>query len=134
MGGILSSLLLDTHVLYWLTAAPGELSGVARRAIDEADELGVAAITWYEFAWLAEHDRFRTDRPLREWIAELAQSFRTIVLTPSIGTTAGGLPDAIGGDPVDRLIYATALETGMRLVTKDHRLRRFKGPRDICVW
>jgi PIN domain nuclease of toxin-antitoxin system len=32
------------------------------------------------------------------------------------------------------LIYATAIERGWELVTKDHRLRRHRHPRPITVW
>ncbi|MGA7172242.1 MAG: PIN domain-containing protein, partial [Candidatus Dormiibacterota bacterium] len=44
------------------------------------------------------------------------------------------LPESFPGDPADRLIYATALETGWRLVTKDQRMRRQPQPRRITVW
>ena len=49
----MSALLLDTHVLYWLWAGDTDrISATARRALDAADELSVAAITWYEMALL----------------------------------------------------------------------------------
>ena len=34
----------------------------------------------------------------------------------------------------DRLIYATAVEHGWQLVTKDNRLRRHRHPRSVTVW
>jgi len=34
----------------------------------------------------------------------------------------------------DRLIYATAVERGCRLVTKDGRMRRHRHPRTVTVW
>jgi PIN domain nuclease of toxin-antitoxin system len=34
------------------------------------------------------------------------------------------LPSSFPGDPADRLVYATAVEHGCLLVTKDHRQRR----------
>jgi PIN domain nuclease of toxin-antitoxin system len=36
------------------------------------------------------------------------------------------------GDPADRLIYATAVEHGVKLVTKDQRLRMHN--RSVAVW
>ena len=134
MGSVLKSVLLDTHVLYWAAASPDALTPRARKAIDEADELAVAAITWYEFAWLAERDRIRLSIPVRSWMDEYGRLAQTVNVTRPLAMTAAWLPDEIGGDPVDRIIYATALETGMQLVTKDERLRRFNGPRDLCVW
>lgn len=47
---------------------------------------------------------------------------------PAIAATAVGLPDTFPGDPADRLIYATAVERGWRLVTKDRRLRDHPTP------
>ncbi|MDQ3106881.1 MAG: PIN domain-containing protein [Actinomycetota bacterium] len=37
-------------------------------------------------------------------------------------------------DPADRLIYATALELGCQLVTKDQRLRQHPAARRVAVW
>jgi PIN domain nuclease of toxin-antitoxin system len=55
-------------------------------------------------------------------------------LTPAIAETAVSLPSSFPGDPADRLIYATAIEHGLRLVTKDRNLRRHRHPRPIAVW
>ncbi|MGH9920781.1 MAG: PIN domain-containing protein, partial [Nitrososphaerales archaeon] len=38
------------------------------------------------------------------------------------------------GDPADRIIYATAVENGWQLVTKDDRLRDHRHPRQITLW
>jgi PIN domain nuclease of toxin-antitoxin system len=44
------------------------------------------------------------------------------------------LPASFAGDPADRLIYATAVEHGWPLVTKDRRLRNHRHPRPVTVW
>ena len=44
------------------------------------------------------------------------------------------LPDSFRGDPADRLMYATAIERGLRLVTNDGRLRGHPRPRPLTVW
>jgi PIN domain nuclease of toxin-antitoxin system len=44
------------------------------------------------------------------------------------------LPEAFPGDPADRLIYATAIEHGWQLVTKDRRLHDHPHLRPITVW
>ena len=41
---------------------------------------------------------------------------------------------ARAGDPADRLIYATAIERGLNLVTKDRAIRDHDGPRPIAIW
>jgi PIN domain nuclease of toxin-antitoxin system len=68
------------------------------------------------------------------WLEGLAQSLRSVPASPAIAATAAALPDAFPGDPADRLIYATAIEKGWQLVTKDDRLRRYRHPTKITVW
>ena len=46
----MTAVLFDTHVLHWWTAEPHRLSPAALEAISDADELVVAAISWYELA------------------------------------------------------------------------------------
>jgi PIN domain nuclease of toxin-antitoxin system len=134
VGCVLSPLLLDTHVLYWWSASSERVSPPAGRAIEQADELAVAAISWYELAWLARHERIHVTLPLRSWLGEIAAQVRTVPLTPAIADTATRLPASFPGDPTDRIIYATAVERGSMLVTKDRRLRDHPHPRQVTVW
>ncbi len=127
-------MLLDSHVLQWWSAEPGRLSRPATRAIEAADELAVASISWFELAWLAEHERILLSLPVRAWLLQLGEMVRTVPISPAAATTAAGLPSSFPGDPADRLIFATALEQGWRLVTKDRRLRDHPQPHSITVW
>lgn len=130
----LSAVLLDTHVLYWWSTDSGQLSRAATRALSEADELAVAAISWYELAWLATNERITVAVPVRTWLDMLANQVRTLGVSPAVAHTAVTLPSTFPGDPADRLIYATAIERGLRLVTKDSRLRSHRHPRPITIW
>lgn len=130
----MSTVLLDSHALHWWSAEPARLSERATRKIEAADELAVASITWFELAWLAEHERIALAVPVRTWLGDLAADVRCVGTTPAIAATAVGLPSTFPGDPADRLIYATAIEQGWELVTKDRRLRRHRHPRPITVW
>ena len=131
----MTTLLVDTHALQWWSAEPRRLSTPALEALEGADELAVAAITWYELAWLARHGRISVDLPIATWLAGLASAVRTVALSPSIAATAVTLPESFPGDPADRLIYATAIEHGWRLVTEDARLRKHKGsPATRTIW
>ncbi len=130
----MTTVVLDSHVIHWWAAEPRRLSPTASRAIEQADELAVAAISWYELAWLAEHERIQTTIPMRSWLAQLAEHVRTIGITPAVAATAASLPSGFPGDPADRLIYATAVEHGWPLVTKDQRLRNHRYPRPVTVW
>ena len=130
----MTTVVLDSHVVHWWSAEPSKLSRAATRAIETADELAVASISWFELAWLADHDRIRVMVPIRTWLEELAGDVRTVGTTPAVAATAVALPASFPGDPADRLIYATAVEQGWKLVTKDRRLRDHRSPRPVTVW
>jgi PIN domain nuclease of toxin-antitoxin system len=129
-----STVLLDSHVVHWWSAEPDRMSAAATRAISEADELAVADITWFELAWLARHERIVLSITISAWLAQLASQLRTMPVTPAIAAAAVGLPSTFPGDPADRLIYATAVENGWRLATKDQRLRRHRHPKPVAIW
>jgi len=129
-----TTLLLDTHVVQWWSAEPDRVSRAATAALEHADELAVAAISWFELAWLARHDRIVVAIPVRSWLEQLSNQVRTAELTPAIADAAGALPASFPGDPADRLIYATAVEHGWRLVTKDRRMRGHRHPRPVVLW
>jgi PIN domain nuclease of toxin-antitoxin system len=126
--------LLDTHVVHWWASEPARLSRSASEAIERADVLAVAAITWFELAWLAANGRIVITVPLRSWLDRLAEHVQTVPLVPAIAAAAVALPRTFPGDPADRLIYATALECGWQVVTKDTRLRGHASPRSVAVW
>jgi PIN domain nuclease of toxin-antitoxin system len=94
----------------------------------------VASITWFELAWLAAHERITLTIPIPAWLDGLSRQVRTIGTTPAIAVAAVSLPGTFPGDPADRLIYATAVEQGWPLVTKDERLRAHRHPRQITIW
>ena len=130
----MTTLLLDSHVIHWWSAEPDKLSPSARAALREADELVAASISWFELAWLAQNGRIVLGIPVRSWLQGLAEEVRSVPVTPAVAATAVALPESFPGDPADRLIYATAIEKGWTLVTKDDRLRKHRHPRKITLW
>lgn len=130
----MSAVLLDTHVVHWWSADPQRVSGRASAVLDQAEELAVAAISWFELAWLARHERIVVNIPIRSWLLGLAAQVRTLGVTPPIADTAVALPSSFPGDPADRLIFATAIEHGLRLVTKDRAIRDHAHPRSAAIW
>lgn len=126
--------MLDTHVVHWWSAEPDRLSRDAADALTNAEELAVAAISWFELAWLARHERIAVTIPIRAWLSQLADQVRTVPTSPAIADTAVALPTSFPDDPADRLIYATAIESGWQLITKDRRLRAHRHPRTLAVW
>ena len=130
----MSSVLLDTHVLHWWSAEPERVSRAASEVIASADELVVADVSWFELALLATRGRIAVSVPVLSWLERLSRMVRSAPVTPQIAATAAGLPQSFPGDPADRLIYATAIENGLKLVSKDESLLSFGYPALEVVW
>ena len=130
----MAAVLLDTHAVHWWSSEPDRLSRSARRVLKSADELLIAGISWFELAWLVERQRIVIDMPIRSWLDDLSAQLRTIGITPAIADSAAALPSSFPRDPTDRLIYATAIEHGVKLVTKDEAIAEHDKPRSLVVW
>ena len=117
--------LLDTHVLIWWQAGGERLSSAAAEAIDRADELLISPLTCWEIATLHRLGRIELDRDPGQWTADLLAGDRVALapLSPESAAWAGSLPEAFAGDPIDRMLYATARDLRIPLVSKDERLR-----------
>ncbi len=119
-------IVLDTHAWLWWASDRSRLSTAARTAIDNTDVIAVSAITCWEIATKVARGRLTLDRDVEEWIDDaLAVDRRTEVLavTRAIASRAGRLADGLHGDPADRIIAASAIESRAALVTKDRVLR-----------
>jgi len=122
-------ILLDTHVLIWMSSDPKRLSQRAREAIREARQktgIFVASITLWELAWLAENGRIQVSMSVESFIRETISRVILKPLTPAIAALAVRLPEKYPRDPADRIIGATAIVEGMALVTADKQIRQAK--------
>lgn len=121
------SVLLDTHVLLWWQAGGDRLSTHARRAIETADPALVSPLSLWEVATLHRLGRIALDRDPIAWARDLlvTTSVATAPLSPEAATWAGTLPGEFPGDPTDRMLYATARDLRIPLVTKDERLHAY---------
>jgi prevent-host-death family protein len=57
-----------------------------------------------------------------------------VPISPAIAATAAALQGGFPEDPFDRIIYATAIEHGWQLVTRDQRMLDYPADRQIAVW
>jgi PIN domain nuclease of toxin-antitoxin system len=119
-------ILLDTHVLIWMSSDPNRLSKQAREAIREARQktgIAVASITLWELAWAAENHRIWISGSVETFVRETVSRVITREMTPEIVAVAVRLPPEFPKDPADRLIASTAMVDGIPLVTADTRIR-----------
>jgi PIN domain nuclease of toxin-antitoxin system len=127
-------ILLDTHVVFWLSADPARLSrsaGSAIRRAKRASSLAISAISLWELALLATRSRFEVTGTIESFLEELSSRVAVCPITPKVAALAHQLPADYPNDPCDRLIGATALAEGMVLITKDERIRACKLLRTI---
>jgi PIN domain nuclease of toxin-antitoxin system len=121
------TVLLDTHVLLWWRAGGVRLSETARSSVSQAATMLVSPITFWEVGTLLRQRRIDLDRPLAVWVIDVLAEPRLDVaaLTPGAAAFAGSVPADFPGDPADRMIYATARERGVTLISRDERLREY---------
>jgi PIN domain nuclease of toxin-antitoxin system len=120
-------IVADTCVVVWVATAPELLSPAAASAVRQARLSGGAAIsgvTLYEVAWLSAHGRVKLLAPLAFVLSQIESNFVVLPVTSSIARLAAELPADFPGDPMDRIIGATALDRGVALITKDRAIRR----------
>lgn len=131
------SLLLDTHVVLWWLAGGERLSKAAATAIETADRLLVSPLSCWEIATLERAGRLHLDRDALDWVRDLMATPRIDPAPLSAEAAAwGGTMDGtrFPGDPTDRLLYATARDLRVPLVSKDERLRAYaRATGDVSV-
>jgi PIN domain nuclease of toxin-antitoxin system len=124
-------IVLDTHAWIWWASDPDQLSPTARREIERARKeqgLHIATISSWEVALLVRKKRLRLTMDVEDWIArsEALPYVHFVPLTNGVALKAVSLPEPLHPDPADRIIVATTISLGGRLVTKDKRLRRYR--------
>jgi PIN domain nuclease of toxin-antitoxin system len=128
--------VLDTHVLVYDALAPQRLSQRAQRAIataDRAKALACSDISLWEIAMLVTKGRLDPGIDVVPFLQDVvtARALRVLPITAEIAMLACS-GEFAHGDPADRIISATALHHGARLITADRKLRRVK--RLAAIW
>lgn len=122
-------IVLDTHVLIWWLTDPARLSATARRALRAAAKqpggLVVSAISVLEIVTAVRRGRLQFSQPVDAWLDDVRQlpEIRFAPVTDPVAERAAGFDKTVHGDPVDRLIAATAVALGTSLVTADAQLQ-----------
>jgi PIN domain nuclease of toxin-antitoxin system len=121
------TLLLDTHVWYWLVnGEEGRVSASGWAAITAAAEqnaLGVSEISFWEIALKAHKGGLALEPDVRTWLRDAGR-------VPGVGIVQldrdalihSALIEVDHRDPADRILIATAKLYAMRLATVDDEL------------
>jgi len=124
------TLLLDTHTVLWMTEDLPSLGRTARKACNTAlaaDEIAVPSIVFYEAGQLLKRGRVAGPPTAREWRGRLLSlGMREMPLSAEIALLAAEL-DELHGDPIDRIIVATALVEDAVLLTADRSILEWNG-------
>ena len=135
--GILEVIVLDTHAWIWWVADPASLSRRARTAIDQAarlQRLYISCISVWEVAMLVARGRLKLTTGVDDWIAasEALLALTFVPVDTRIALRSVQLPAPLHQDPADRMIVATTLVLGARLVSRDERMHAY--PHVHAVW
>lgn len=116
-------ILVDTHVLIWVTNRIPKLGPHSINILDTSDVGGVlvSAITPWEIAMADKKGRIPLGMDVAQWLDEVLKHPRIalVPLSPSISVESVRLPGDFHGDHADRIIVATARNLGVPLLTAD---------------
>jgi PIN domain nuclease of toxin-antitoxin system len=121
-------ILLDTHVVIWLLTARERLSARAQEAIQQArstgERLAYSPVSLYEIVYAVHSKRLPLKISAKDFVSALQAKLDMVPLTAEIVVCAAELPASFHGDPVDRIITATAIVENCILITKDEKIQQ----------
>ena len=119
----MTPLLLDTCAVIWLFNRSA-MSGASRAAIADAATnrcLYVSPFSGWEVGMLVKKGKIALTMPPKLWFSHVADhpAVTLAALDHDVMIESSFLPDAPPGDPADRIIIATARQSGLTIVTRD---------------
>ena len=129
-------IVLDTHVWLWWISNPEKLGTAAASAIERAmteNGILISSVSAWEIALLVAKGRLTLSIDVHDWVrkTESLPFVRFLPVDNTIALRSVALPCPFHADPADRIITATALTTGLPLITKDEKIRACSFVRTI---
>ena len=120
-------IVLDTCAIIWDALGADRLTTKAKQTLKAAEadnELVISDISIWEIAMLVSRKRLEIEETAASFI-NLYLQYRTITVQPissEIAELSVSFGQEINNDPADRIIAATTILTGAKLVTADDNL------------
>ena len=122
--------LMDTHVLVWLTGRDQRLGYEARELVDiaaDTDSVLISAFSFWEVEMLIQRGRLQMSQSAAGWRQRVLDlGVREIPLSGDIAILATELED-FPRDAADRIIAATAMMHAATLITADSKILAWQG-------
>jgi PIN domain nuclease of toxin-antitoxin system len=122
-------LILDTHIWIWWVKQDNQLPAAIKKRLTESPAaLAISSASIYEAILQIQRGRVTIDLPLDEWLQAATAEADIAVLTVNADIAAKGatLP-LYHGDPLDRIIIATAIHHDAQLASIDSKFPAYEA-------
>ena len=132
-------ILLDTHVFIWAMLGTKSLKkefvSFFEKALVSTGVL-ISPMTIWEIGMLVEKKRIEVELDVLDWVDQVLEipGFKICPITPHIAIQSTRLPGKLHGDPVDRLLIASAHENNAVLITCDEKIIDYGKEKWVSVY
>lgn len=132
-------ILLDTHVWLWAMSDDSRLSSTFQTRLKRSLANGnviISPMSVWEVGMLVSKGRIEIDMDVEEWIESALDHLGIILceISPKIAIQSTRLPGKVHGDPVDRILIASAYEMHAILVTCDQKILEYANQNFISAY
>ena len=126
-----NSVLLDTHVWYWLMANFDRVNQPKIiKSIENAQDNGnlyLSVMSVWEIGMLYNKNRIEIYQDVNNWVntALMKSHILLLPLHPEIALNSSTLNGKLHSDPADRIIMASVLYLNATLITADKKLIKY---------
>lgn len=132
-------ILLDTHVWLWVMMGSSSVSKdfvQVYEKIARMDRVFLSPMSIWETGMLVQKGRIELEIDVLEWVTKALEvsGIQLLPITPHMSIQSTRLPGDVHGDPVDRLLIATAFEESLVLVTADKKILDYSSENLISAF